>query len=103
MYKLLSQNDLDGVGCGILAKLAFNKQVEVRYNSVSSLDREVEWFLENDYKNTFLFITDLSVNEANEKNLDAFYQAEGNVQLLDHDKTALHFNDYNWGARCSSC
>ncbi|CAM4078690.1 DHH family phosphoesterase [Lederbergia lenta] len=97
MYKLLSHNDLDGVGCGILAKLAFGKHVKVRYNSVSSLDREVEWFFENENQDTFLFITDLSVNEENEKKLDAFYKAGGKVQLLDHHKTALSFNDYAWG------
>lgn len=97
MYKLLSHNDLDGVGCGILAKLAFGKQVKVRYNSVSGLDREVEWFLENDNKDTFLFITDLSVNEQNGKKLDLHFQAERNVQMIDHHKTALHFNDYIWG------
>ncbi|MGE8205643.1 DHH family phosphoesterase [Heyndrickxia sp. NPDC080065] len=97
MYKLLSHNDLDGVGCGILTKLAFGEQVKVRYNSVSGLDREVEWFLENDAKDTLLFITDLSVNEENEKRLNDFYQAHGNVQLLDHHKTALHFNAYDWG------
>lgn len=97
MYKLLSHNDLDGVGCGILAKIAFGKQVRVRYNSVSGLDREVEWFLENEDKETFLFITDLSVNEENEKRLEAFYEDGGKVQLLDHHKTALHFNAYEWG------
>ncbi|WP_252504222.1 DHH family phosphoesterase [Sporosarcina sp. Marseille-Q4943] len=96
MYKLLSHNDLDGVGCGILAKIAFGKQVKVRYNSVSGLDREVEWFLENEDKETFLFITDLSVNEENEKRLEAFYEDGGKVQLLDHHKTALHFNEYEW-------
>ncbi len=26
MYRLLSHNDLDGVGCGILAKIAFGKK-----------------------------------------------------------------------------
>ncbi|MEK3886155.1 DHH family phosphoesterase [Bacillus sp. FSL K6-3431] len=97
MYKLLSHNDLDGVGCGILAKLTFGKEVKVRYNSVSGLDREVEWFFENDDKDTFLFITDLSVNEENEKRLDVFYQTGGRVQLLDHHITALPFNDYEWG------
>lgn len=97
MYKLLSHNDLDGVGCGILAKLAFGKDVRVRYNSVASLNREVEWFLENDDKETFLFITDLSVNEEMEKKLEVYYQANGNVQMIDHHKTALHFNDYEWG------
>ncbi|OKL36584.1 DHH family phosphoesterase [Domibacillus mangrovi] len=97
MYKLLSHNDLDGVGCGILAKLAFGNQVKVRYNSISSLNAQVEWFLENDDKNTSLIITDLSVNEENEERLEAFYQAGGNIQLLDHHKTALHFNRYKWG------
>jgi uncharacterized protein len=97
MYKLLSHNDLDGVGCGILAKLAFGENVKVRYNSISGLNREVEWFLENDDKNTFLFVTDLSVNEKNEQRLDEFYQNGGKLQLIDHHKTALHYNDYPWG------
>ncbi|MEH7495033.1 DHH family phosphoesterase [Neobacillus niacini] len=97
MYKLLSHNDLDGVGCGILAKLAFGEDVKVRYNSISGLNREVEWFFENDDKNTFLFITDLSVNEKNEQRINEFYQAGGKVQLIDHHKTALHYNDYPWG------
>ena len=49
MYKLLSHNDLDGVGCGVLAKLAFGKLVKVRYNSVSGLEREndVEWAIDH--------------------------------------------------------
>ncbi|WP_029267152.1 DHH family phosphoesterase [Virgibacillus alimentarius] len=98
MYKLLSHNDLDGVGCGILAKLAFGNQVKVRYNSVSGLDREVEWFFEHEDKETFLFITDLSVNEENTKRMEAFSQTGGNVQLIDHHKTSLSFNDYEWGS-----
>ncbi|WP_068674861.1 DHH family phosphoesterase [Oceanobacillus sp. Castelsardo] len=96
MYKLLSHNDLDGVGCGILAKLAFGNHVRVRYNSVGSLNREVEWFLENE-KDTFLFITDLSVNEKNEIRLEEYYKDGGKLQLIDHHQTALSFNDYDWG------
>ncbi|MCR8927639.1 oligoribonuclease [Priestia megaterium] len=97
MYKLLSHTDLDGVGCGVLAKLAFGDRIKIRYNSIASLNREVEWFLENEERNTHLFITDLSVNEENEKRLEEFYQTGGKVQLLDHHKTALHFNEYEWG------
>jgi uncharacterized protein len=97
MYKLLSHTDLDGVGCGILARLAFGDRIKIRYNSIASLNREVEWFLENEERNTHLFITDLSVNEENEKRLEEFYQTGGKVQLLDHHKTALHFNEYEWG------
>jgi oligoribonuclease NrnB/cAMP/cGMP phosphodiesterase (DHH superfamily) len=97
MYKLLSHNDLDGVGCGILAKLAFGKQVDVRYNSISGLDRQVERFFEKESPKTFLFITDLSVNEENEKKIEQFYRDGGKVQLIDHHRTALSFNDYDWG------
>jgi len=96
VYKLLSHNDLDGVGCGILAKLAFQEQVKVRYNSISSLDREIKYFLDNNEQETFLFITDLSPNEENEKKLNDYYTATGNVQLLDHHKTAYHLNEYEW-------
>lgn len=97
MYKLLTHNDLDGVGCGILAKLAFGKQVQVRYNSVAGLDYEVAWFLENQDKKAALFITDLSVNKDNQEKLNAFHQDGGKVKLIDHHKTALHFNEYEWG------
>lgn len=97
MYKLLTHNDLDGVSCGILARLAFGKKVQIRYNAVGGLDREVAFFLKNDDPDTFLYITDLSVNEENEEALEAFYQAGGKVKLLDHHKTALHFNRYEWG------
>ena len=48
MYRLLSHNDLDGVGCGIVAKLAFGDNVKVRYNSIAGLNHEVEWFFENE-------------------------------------------------------
>ncbi|MEC1718605.1 DHH family phosphoesterase [Schinkia azotoformans] len=97
MYKLLTHNDLDGVSCGILAKLSFGDEVNVRYNSNASLDREVESFLISEDKDTFLLITDLSVNDQNEKGLELFYQGGGKVQLIDHHKTALHLNKYKWG------
>lgn len=96
MYKLLSHNDLDGVSCGILAKLAFGNNVRVRYNSIGSLNKEVEWFLENE-KDVFLFITDLSVNEKNENRLEEYYKQGGKLQLIDHHQTALSFNKYEWG------
>ncbi|WLV25318.1 oligoribonuclease [Aciduricibacillus chroicocephali] len=96
MFKLLTHNDLDGVSCGILAKLAFGKKAQVRYNSVAGLDREVAWFLENGDPETFLFITDLSVNEENELALQAFHEREGRVKLLDHHKTSMDFNKYDW-------
>ena len=96
MYKLLTHNDLDGVGCGILARLAFEDRVKVRYNSIGSLNREIESFLEED-SDTFLFITDMSPNEENEKKLQERFASKGMVQLIDHHKTAEHLNEYEWG------
>ncbi|MFN7250154.1 MAG: DHH family phosphoesterase [Anaerobacillus sp.] len=96
MYRLYTHNDLDGVGCGIIAKLAFDGNVEIRYNSVMGLDFQVSRFLEKPKKEDIVFITDLSVNENNEKGLDQFVKKGGKVHLIDHHKTAIHFNDYNW-------
>ncbi|MBG9545112.1 DHH family phosphoesterase [Cytobacillus firmus] len=99
MYRLYTHNDLDGVGCGIVARIAFGKDVEVRYNSVMGLDYQIEKLLENEksIKDDFLMITDLSVNDENLIRLDDLAKGGGNVRLIDHHKTALHFNDYSWG------
>ncbi|MBM7693843.1 oligoribonuclease NrnB/cAMP/cGMP phosphodiesterase (DHH superfamily) [Peribacillus deserti] len=97
MYTLLTHNDLDGVGCGILAKLAFGDKVEVRYNSISSLNRQVEHFLEKNDLSQILMITDLSVNEKNEEGIEEFISRGGKVTLIDHHITAIHLNQYDWG------
>lgn len=101
MYHLYSHNDLDGVGCGILAKVAFGERVEVRYNSVTGLDMQVGRFLERtkgkEKQHEGLFITDLSVHQENEERLDHYAEAGGKVKLIDHHKTALHLNERSWG------
>lgn len=99
MYRLYTHNDLDGVGCGIVAKIAFGKDVEVRYNSVMGLDHQIERLFEQEkkLKDDFLLITDLSVNDENLIRLDDLFQSGGKGKLIDHHKTALHFNEYNWG------
>lgn len=100
MYYLFTHNDLDGVGCGIVARFAFGENVEVRYNSVDGLNREVERFLERKKskrkKNDFLFITDLSVNEENSKRLTDLDKSGAKIKLIDHHKTALQLNQYPW-------
>lgn len=101
MYRLYTHNDLDGVACGILFRLAFGERVDVRYNSVSGLNFQVERYFErmNDRmkKEDFLFITDLSVNDEMAEKINEFVLGGGKAKLIDHHKTALHFNDYTWG------
>ncbi|MBE6183186.1 DHH family phosphoesterase [Heyndrickxia ginsengihumi] len=98
MYRLLTHNDLDGLGCGILARLAFGEEVHVQYNSVAGLNPQVEMFLAKEDKEETLFITDLSVNEQNEKKLNDYVQHGGEVYLIDHHKSSLHLNEYSWAA-----
>jgi oligoribonuclease NrnB/cAMP/cGMP phosphodiesterase (DHH superfamily) len=100
MNFLYTHNDLDGVGCGIIARCAFGDKIEVRYNSISGLDLQVERFLERSRekhkRGGLLFITDLSISEANEAGVERYVQAGGKVRLLDHHKTALHLNRHSW-------
>ncbi|MEZ0116230.1 UNVERIFIED_ORG: oligoribonuclease NrnB/cAMP/cGMP phosphodiesterase (DHH superfamily) [Heyndrickxia coagulans] len=98
MYRLLTHNDLDGLGCGILARLAFGKDIEIQYNSVSGLNTQVEAFLKKEHKEDMLWITDLSVNEKNAQLLDAYAAQGGKVKLIDHHKSALHLNDHEWAS-----
>ncbi|MGD6802915.1 oligoribonuclease [Rossellomorea vietnamensis] len=95
---LLSHNDLDGVGCGIIAKIAWGEEAEVRYNSIGGLNFQVARFLKRPQKNTKLFITDLSVNKENEEALQSYFKKDGKVELIDHHRSAEHLNAYEWAA-----
>jgi uncharacterized protein len=100
MYYLFTHNDLDGVGCGIAARCAFGDNVEVRYNSVDGLNPEIQRFLERKLhkrkKNDMLFITDLSVHEANADRLTLYEETGAKVKLIDHHKSSLMLNQYPW-------
>jgi uncharacterized protein len=100
MFHLFTHNDLDGVGCGILAKIAFQEQVFVRYNSISSLDHQLAQYLEKTYNpqnQDSLFVTDLSTSDEIAVRLNEIANQGAKVRLIDHHKSALHFNDFTWG------
>lgn len=95
--KLKTHNDLDGVGAGILAKLAFTEHVDVTYCSYNNVNQTIQNFLEKkDNKDISLFITDLVVNQENEQALDSFHTSGGSVCLFDHHMSAEHMNKYDW-------
>ncbi|MBB5325880.1 oligoribonuclease NrnB/cAMP/cGMP phosphodiesterase (DHH superfamily) [Anoxybacillus tepidamans] len=98
MIKLFTDSDLDGIGCGLLATIAFGGKVDVSYCSYRNLNERVRQFIENDtHDEAHVYITDLAVNEEVEKKLDERFQAGKHVQVIDHHVTALHFNRYPWG------
>ncbi|TCN24919.1 DHH family phosphoesterase [Mesobacillus foraminis] len=101
MFYLFTHNDLDGVGCGILARLAYGNKAEIKYNSVGGLEHQLERFLERAAERAgdedFLCITDLSVGKEMANKLTE-YESEGKqLQLIDHHKTALYLNEFSWG------
>jgi uncharacterized protein len=98
MIKLFTDIDLDGLGCGVVAKMAFDDKVDVSYCSHRNLNQRVESYLEEmDKEDGRIIITDMAVNEAVEKKLAARFKEGQSIKLIDHHVTALHFNDYEWG------
>lgn len=96
--KLFTDTDLDGLGCAIVAKLAYGDNVEVAHCSYHNLNQRVEDFLRHEEnKNKELYITDLAVNEKIEKQLDERFKNGQHIQVIDHHVTAFHFNNYKWG------
>lgn len=96
MVKLFTHTDLDGIGCEILAKIAFGKDVDVTNSEVSDINKDIKKFLDNpknDGKYDKIYITDISVNKENAERLSTRPEK---VQLLDHHGTALWLNQYPW-------
>lgn len=96
--KLFTHTDLDGVGCAVLAYLAFGREnVDVEYCNYDDIDERVADYIctQKWEKYDKTYITDISIsydlaiiiNELNE---------QYNVILFDHHATALGLNEYDW-------
>ena len=92
LIKLFTHTDLDGVGCAILAKLAFGDNVSITYcNNSNALEDEL---LTNDLSSyDYVFITDLSFTQQ-----CMLYEnlSLSKFMLIDHHKTAEWLNDYDF-------
>lgn len=92
--------DLDGVGCAILAYLAFGREnVDVEYCSYKDIDERVEEFIEDEElfrSYDAVFITDISISDSVANMIDVLDQPPKKVRLFDHHATALGLNKYGW-------
>ena len=95
--KLFTHTDLDGVGCAVLAYLAFGREnVDIEYCNYDDIDEKVMKFLEsNTVPYNMCYITDISVSEKVAKEIDSRSLKE-KVRLFDHHATALGLNEYGW-------
>jgi uncharacterized protein len=95
---IITDIDLDGLGCGLIAKLAFGDKANVFHCSYRNLNQRVEAVIKNSENNDAeIYITDLAVNELVEKKLEERFQQGKPIQMIDHHVTAMHFNKYKWG------
>ena len=97
--KLFSHTDLDGVGCVILAYLAFEREnVDVEYCNYDDVDGIIRKFYlccnPEDYD--AIYITDISVDKEVAAEIDLLVTAGQKWKLFDHHATALWLNQYKW-------
>lgn len=105
MIKLFTHTDLDGVGCAILAYLAFGKDnVDVEFCNYDDIEAKVMAFCSSKYVSEItkdydmIYITDISVKKETATYIsNKFTLPEGiNWKLLDHHATAMYLNDFEW-------
>lgn len=92
--RLFTHNDLDGVGCAILAKLVYQDDVVIQLCNYDDIDSNIRWTLKN---NAGVFreyhITDISISDETASMLD---NSCIDCVLLDHHPTADRLNAYDW-------
>lgn len=92
--------DLDGIGCAVLAYLAFGREnVDVEYCNYDNVDEKAEIFIEQEelFKSyDKIYITDISVSEEVANIIDILDCPPKRVRLVDHHATALWLNQYAW-------
>lgn len=96
--KIFSHTDLDGIGCAVLAYLAFGEEnVDVEYCDYKDVDEKVLKFFENDFSMyERIFITDISVSDGVARFITENVRWRDRFYLFDHHATALDLNDYEW-------
>lgn len=96
--KLFTHTDLDGIGCAVLAYLAFGAEnVDVEYCDYKDVDEKVRRFGESEEYKSYdkVYITDISVSENLAASMNTALVSD-KLMLLDHHATAEHLNKYIW-------
>lgn len=96
---ILTHTDLDGAGAAVIAKsILADKNIDYiscTNNAMSDMieNNVVTYFDKNDYD--FIIACDISCSETAAENINACPNNK-RFLLLDHHKTAMHLNQYDW-------
>ena len=85
MTYLFTHEDLDGVGCAVVAHLAFPTDLSVTYCSYKTVNQEINSFLDSAPADALILISDISVDEETASRLDGL-----NVRMYDHHPIKVH-------------
>ena len=99
--KHFTDSDLDGISCGIIINhIPAVETHDIVYSNPRDINKDVENFIKaKEYLNyDKVFITDLSVEEPIALFIDALTHAVPEVDwaLIDHHKSALYLNEFEW-------
>ncbi|PGO29191.1 hypothetical protein CN984_12150 [Bacillus cereus] len=96
--KLFTHNDLDGIGCQIVGRLAFDDIDTTIVRNPQDASKKVAEFVNSGEFTNYdkIFITDISVDEATAELIDNLEWEVHRFSLLDHHGTAEFLNKYNW-------
>lgn len=97
MIKLFTHTDLDGVGCAMLAKLAFGDEVDIEYCNYDEINEKVKNYSRGTRVfNTECHITDISIGDDLAYEITSDHSGYAQFYLFDHHPTALELDKYNW-------
>lgn len=96
---LITHNDLDGIGCEIVGRLAFENIKVVHTKNPDDATETLKDIVLEGFHHQYdkIFITDISISTVLANYIDMLNNDEMNkFQLLDHHATALNLNDFDW-------
>lgn len=98
MIKLITHTDLDGIGCAILAGMAFSeRELDIIFADYNVIDEEVEKVIKEHHNYEKIIITDISFDSyCLLKEIEKDTELQKKLILLDHHQTAKHLEEYPW-------
>ena len=96
--KLFTHTYLDGVGCAILAKMAFGDEVDIEYCNYDNVNEKIGSFIDSgaDKEYEFTYITDISISDVLASSIQDVRGVDPDIRLFDHHATALNLNMFDW-------
>lgn len=100
MIKLFTHNDLDGLGCALLAQLAYGKDaIDFETCRHEDINEKVSlYFSDKAYENfSYCYVTDIAVHEEVAAQINSQFNSPSEyISIIDHHISTTSLNIYDW-------